>query len=284
MSFREFNSKKLDIKSIYHLLISGVSPRPIAWVGSVDKNGNNNLAPFSFFNAFGANPPIIGFSPALSGKTGLPKDSLLNVKETKEFTVSVVDDKLVEQASLSSCEYSKNIDEFVKAGVTKHPSVKIKPFSVKESPFIMECKLYKIIELGNKPASGNLILGEVVYFHINESILEKENIINPYKINQVARSGGSWYVESAKGLFNLKKPKCNGIGFDNLPSILFNGKLSKNELAKLSSIDEIPALSKNDKNTIVNKNDIFTEIKNSLKNNNLLEAWKFVNKLNIINE
>tara|TARA_B100001750_G_C15481360_1_gene585630 strand:+ start:795 stop:1649 length:855 start_codon:yes stop_codon:yes gene_type:complete len=284
LSFREFNSKKLDIKSIYHLLISGVSPRPIAWVGSVDKNGNNNLAPFSFFNAFGANPPIIGFSPALSGKTGLPKDSLLNVKETKEFTVSVVDDKLVEQASLSSCEYSKNIDEFVKAGVTKHPSVKIKPFSVKESPFIMECKLYKIIELGNKPASGNLILGEVVYFHINESILEKENIINPYKINQVARSGGSWYVESAKGLFNLKKPKCNGIGFDNLPSILFNGKLSKNELAKLSSIDEIPALSKNDKNTIVNKNDIFTEIKNSLKNNNLLEAWKFVNKLNIINE
>ena len=284
MSFREFNSKKLDIKSIHHLLISGVSPRPIAWVGSVDKNGNNNLAPFSFFNAFGANPPIIGFSPALSGRTGLPKDSLLNVKETKEFTVSVVDDKLVEQASLSSCEYSKNIDEFVKAGVTKHPSVKIKPFSVKESPFIMECKLYKIIELGNKPASGNLILGEVVYFHINESILEKENIINPYKINQVARSGGSWYVESAKGLFNLKKPKCNGIGFDNLPSILFNGKLSKNELAKLSSIDEIPALSKNDKNTIVNKNDIFTEIKNSLKNNNLLEAWKFVNKLNIINE
>ena len=284
MSFREFNSKKLDIKSIYHLLISGISPSPIAWVGSVDKNGNNNLAPFSFFNAFGANPPIIGFSPALSGRTGLPKDSLLNVKETKEFTVSVVDDKLVEQASLSSCEYSKNIDEFVKAGVTKHPSVKIKPFSVKESPFIMECKLYKIIELGNKPASGNLILGEVVYFHINESILEKENIINPYKINQVARSGGSWYVESAKGLFNLKKPKCNGIGFDNLPSILFNGKLSKNELAKLSSIDEIPALSKNDKNTIVNKNDIFTEIKNSLKNNNLLKAWEFVNKLNIINE
>jgi len=284
LNFREFNSKKLDIKSIYHLLISGVSPRPIAWVGSVDKNGNNNLAPFSFFNAFGANPPIVGFSPALSGKTGLPKDSLLNVKETKEFTISVVDDKLVEQASLSSCEYSKNIDEFVKAGVTKHPSVKIKPFSVKESPFIMECKLYKIIELGNKPASGNLILGEVVYFHINESILEKENIINPYKINQVARSGGSWYVESAKGLFNLKKPKCNGIGFDNLPSILFNGKLSKNELAKLSSIDEIPPLSKNDKNTIINKNDIFTEIKNSLKNNNLLKAWKFVNKLNIINE
>ena len=177
MNFKEFITKELDVKSVYHLLISGVSPRPIALVGSVDKDGRSNLAPFSFFNAFGANPPIIGFSPALSGRTGLPKDTLLNIKETKEFTVSIVNSSIVEQISLSSCEFGKNIDEFVKSGLTKYKSRNIAAYGVQESNFIMECKLHDIIELGGKPASGNLILGEIVQFHINEKILTKTNSV-----------------------------------------------------------------------------------------------------------
>ena len=130
MNFKEFNSKKLDIKSIYHLLISGISPRPIALVGSIDKNGNSNLAPYSFFNAFGANPPIVGFSPALSGRTGLPKDTLLNIRDTKEFTISIINSQMVEQISLSSCEFDKSIDEFVKTGLKKYKSKMIKNFGV----------------------------------------------------------------------------------------------------------------------------------------------------------
>ena len=171
MNFREFIIKELDAKSIYQLLISGISPRPIALVGSLDKDGRSNLAPFSFFNAFGANPPIIGFSPALSGRTGLPKDTLLNIKETKEFTVSIVNSSIVEQISLSSCEFEKNIDEFIKTGLTKYKSKNIGAYGVQESNFIMECKLYNIIDLGGNPGSGNLILGEVLQFHINKEII-----------------------------------------------------------------------------------------------------------------
>mgnify|MGYP000208582324 CR=1 FL=1 len=175
MGFKKFATKDLDIKSVYHLLISGISPRPIALVGSMDNKGSSNLAPFSFFNAFGANPPIVGFSPALSGRTGLPKDTLLNIKETKEFTISIVNSYMVEQISLSSCEFDRNTDEFIKSGLTKIESKKIKPYGVLESHFIMECKLYDIVYLGNKPASGNLILGEIVMFHISDKILNDAN-------------------------------------------------------------------------------------------------------------
>ena len=165
---KTFNPKKLDIKTNYHLMISGIVPRPIAFVSSISKKGEINLAPYSFFNGFGANPPIVGFSPALSGRTGLPKDTLLNIKETKEFTISIANSKMVGQVSLSSCEYSRDIDEFDKTGLSKEESIVVKPPFIKESSFSMECKLYDIIDLGNKPASGNLILGEIVMFHVSE--------------------------------------------------------------------------------------------------------------------
>ena len=139
MNHKKINPNSNNVKENYHLLISGVSPRPIALVGSRDLDNNYNLAPFSFFNAFGANPPIIGFSPALSGRTGLPKDTLLNIKSTKEFTVSVVTSDLVYQTSLASCEFDKNVDEFSKSGLSKYNSKIILTPGVKESPFIMEC-------------------------------------------------------------------------------------------------------------------------------------------------
>ena len=185
------------------MLISSISPRPIALVGTKDKNSNINLAPFSFFNGFGANPPIIGFSPALSGKTGLPKDTLLNINETKEFTVSVVTEDIVNQVSLSSCEYDSNVDEFIKAGFTKKKSLKVKPPGVEESPIIMECKLREIINLGGQPGSGNLILGEVVMFHVKDNKIDANKYIDPRNINHVGRSGGGWYTSSLKSFFEF---------------------------------------------------------------------------------
>jgi len=273
MKFKEFIVSKLDIKSVYHLLISGISPRPIALVGSIDKKNNCNLAPFSFFNAFGANPPIVGFSPALSGRTGLPKDTLLNIKETKEFTISIVNSEIVEQISLSSCEFDKNIDEFSKSGLTKLKSKMINPYGVAESKFIMECKLYNIIELGNKPGSGNLILGEVLQFHINKSILTKTNSVDPYKLDPIARNGGSWYTQAKKGLFELKKPNNIGIGFDLLPQCLLKSNLTGNELAKLASVEYIPDY-KNENSNFTSKNEILNSIKSNIQENNIDVAWQ----------
>ena len=273
MEFKEFIVSKLDIKSVYHLLISGISPRPIALVGSIDKKNNCNLAPFSFFNAFGANPPIVGFSPALSGRTGLPKDTLLNIKETKEFTISIVNSEIVEQISLSSCEFDKNIDEFSKSGLTKLISKMINPYGVAESKFIMECKLYNIIELGNKPGSGNLILGEVLQFHINKSILTKTNSVDPYKLDPIARNGGSWYTQAKKGLFELKKPNNIGIGFDLLPQCLLKSNLTGNELAELASVEYIPEY-ENANYNFTSKNEILNSIKSNIQENNIDVAWQ----------
>ena len=274
MSFKKFITSELDVKSVYHLLISGIAPRPIALVGSIDKKGISNLAPFSFFNAFGANPPILGFSPALSGRTGLPKDTLLNMKDTKEFTVSIVNSTIVEQISLSSCEFEKNVDEFNKSGLTKLKSKFISPFGVNESNFIMECKLYDIIELGNQPASGNLILGEILAFHINNEILDNENQIDPYELDPIARNGGSWYTDAKKGLFELRKPKNIGIGFDQLPQYILNSDLTGNELARLASIESIPLI--DNKFKINNTKNIVSSIKKYIEKNDVITAWQLV--------
>ena len=288
MKFKEFNSKELDIKSIYHLLISGISPRPIALVSSINKEGHCNLAPFSFFNAFGANPPIIGFSPALSGRTGLPKDTLLNIKEVGEFTVSIVNSLMVEQISLSSCEFDKNIDEFKKSGLTKFQSEFIKPYGVLESNFIMECKLYDILELGKKPASGNLILGEVLKFHISESIIDSNNQIDPFKLDPIARNGGSWYTDTKKGLFELKKPKNVGIGFDQLPNYILNTNLTGNELAQLASVESIPSYKQNKysfsniEDVDVPPSQVILSIKVKLKEEKVDIAWQLVLYLGVL--
>ena len=275
MKYRQYNPKDNDVRKNYHLMISGIAPRPIALVGSNDGNGSSNLAPYSFFNGFGANPPIVGFSPTLSGKTGLPKDTLLNIQKTKEFTISVVTSSLVEQTSLASCEFDSNIDEFLKAGFTKHQSKVISVPGVKESPFIMECKLHKILELGKKPGSGNLILGEILYFHIDDSIFEDKDIINPFKIDQIGRSGGAWYTENKKALFRLDKPIGNGIGFDSIPVDFLNSTLTGNQLAKLASISIIPTI-----NTEVlvsnNINKVIQAISDCVNNSQIEKAWQII--------
>ena len=278
--YNSFESKSNDIKSNYHLLISGIVPRPIAFVGTRNKNGNDNLAPFSFFNGFGANPPIVGFSPALSGRTGNPKDTLLNIKEVPEFSISVVNYDIVEQMSLASSEYSREVDEFDKSGLDKFKCKDISPHAVKGSPFIMECKLYDIIELGGKPGSGNLILGEVLRFHVRSDVYTEDKI-DPLKIDAVSRLGHGWYSRSNQGLFEIKKPRENGIGFDALPSYILNSKdFSGNELAKLAGIKSIPPLSI--KNIPNDKDKIILECKKLLLDDKVDKAWQFIIKLGSI--
>ena len=274
MKYKKINPANSDIIETYHLMISGIAPRPIALVGSLSKDEHVNLAPFSFFNGFGANPPIVGFSPALSGRTGLPKDTLLNVKETKEFTISIVTPDIVNQVSLSSCEFPRDVDEFSKSGLTKHQSTLIKPPGVKESPFIMECKLYNIIELGGKPSSGNLILGKIIMFHVSENILDENGRIEPKKINQVGRSGGPWYVETKKSLFKLNKPKGLGIGFDNLPNELVNSNLTGSNLAKLANVDKIPNIKQNHNKACKDINDLLQNITLLLDKDKIEDAWQ----------
>ena len=238
--YKSIKTKDIELKEVYNLMISGISPRPIAFVSSQDPDGNDNLAPFSYFNAFGSNPPILGFSPANSGRTGKQKDTLLNIRESKEFSVSIVNHDMVEQVSLSSCEYDRSVDEFIKSGFSKKDSSLINPPGVLHSPFIMECKLYNIIELGGNPGSGNLILGEIVCFHIREDILNN-NEIDPNKLDPIARLGHNFYSRSKEGLFEVFKPRYNGIGFDQLPQLIRESTiLNGNQLAKLAGVEKIP--------------------------------------------
>ena len=275
--YKSIKTKDINLKDCYHLMISGISPRPIAFVSSQSKDGRDNLAPFSYFNAFGSNPPIIGFSPANSGRTGDKKDTLLNIIDTKEFAVSIVDYHMVEQVSLSSCEYDSDIDEFVKSGFEKKESNLIKPPSVENSPFIMECKLYNIIELGGKPGSGNLILGEIINFHVKESILD-DGKINPMKLDAISRLGYNYYSRSRDGLFEIFKPKHNGIGFDLLPDEIkessdFNGS----ELAKLAGVENIPSINNEyeylDK---LVKDELLSLIKKSLLDMKIDLSWQAI--------
>jgi flavin reductase (DIM6/NTAB) family NADH-FMN oxidoreductase RutF len=266
---KKFNPENLDIRSNYHLMISGIVPRPIAFVSSISNNDEVNLAPYSFFNGFGANPPIVGFSPALSGKTGKPKDTLLNIQETKEFTISIANSSMVGQVSLSSCEYERSVDEFKKTGLTKKKSSIVKPPFVGESSFVMECKLHDIIYLGNKPASGNLILGEIVMFHVSEKVLDQKGKIDPMLLDAISRMGGAWYSKSKKGLFEFKKPHHNGLGFDAIPQNILNSNLiTANELSQLSSVEKRPKI----------ENKIYKEHKNDSFNDLELLCKKFINE------
>ena len=269
-------SKEIELKELYTLMISGVSPRPIAFVGSKDRNGNDNLAPFSYFNAFGSNPPIIGFSPANSGKTGEQKDTLLNIQDTKEFTVSIVSHKMVEQMSLASCNYKREVDEFVKSGFSKKESNLISAHGVSESPFIMECKVYNIIELGGKPGSGNLILGEVICFHVDENSLDDNGKISPVKLDPVARLGYNYYSRPKNSLFEVFKPRHNGIGFDCLPKEIRESEcLNGSELAKLAGVKELPSKSGTySKFDIASISELYEIIQKSLRLNDIDKAWQ----------
>jgi len=236
--------KEVSIPVLHSYLLGAVAPRPIAFASTIDKNGNPNLAPFSFFNVFSANPPIAIFSPARSGRTGITKHTYNNVKEVPEVVINMVSYDMVQQMSLASTDYPEGTNEFTKAGFTQLASERIKPFRVKESPAQLECIVKEVIELGDKGGAGNLIICEVVLMHISENVLDANKQIDPNKIDLVARMGGNWYSRSnGSALFEVAKPLLNlGIGVDQLPDFIRNSTvLTGNNLGQLGNIEKIPS-------------------------------------------
>lgn len=235
-----------DVKtSVFHsYMLAAVAPRPIALASTVDKDGKPNLSPFSFFNAFGSNPPVLVFSPARRVRDNSIKHTLENIYETKEVVINVVNYNLVQQVSLSSTEYPKGVNEFEKAGLTAIPSDLIKPFRVKESPVQIECKVLEVKEMGFEGGAANLIICEILRMHIDESILGPDNKIDVHKIDLVARMGGDYYCRaSGAAIFEVAKPLTSlGIGIDQIPEqIRLSKVLTGNNLGQLGNIQELPS-------------------------------------------
>ena len=210
------NPATIKTSDLHAYMLAAIAPRPIAFASTVDAAGKPNLSPFSFFNAFGSKPPVLVFSPARRVRDNTTKHTLQNVLATKEVVINVVNYAMVQQQSLASTEYEAGVNEFIKAGLTPVASELVKPFRVKESPVQMECKVLDVIETGNQGGAGNLIVCEIMLMHINETILDVNQKIDPYKIDLVARLGGDWYCRaSGNALFEVAKPlTTKGMGID----------------------------------------------------------------------
>jgi flavin reductase (DIM6/NTAB) family NADH-FMN oxidoreductase RutF len=230
---------------LHQYLLGAVSPRPICFASTNDKEGNPNLSPFSFFNVFGSNPPTLVFSPSRRVRDNTLKHTLENIRETGEVVINVVNYAMVQQMSLSSCEFPKGVDEFVKAGFTKLASAIVKPWRVAESPVQMECRVEQVIETGTEGGAGNLIICRVLMMHINDNILDADQKIDPHKIDLVARMGGDYYCRaSGSAVFEVPKPNTLlGIGMDALPATVRNSRvLTGNDLGLLANIHELPQI------------------------------------------
>jgi flavin reductase (DIM6/NTAB) family NADH-FMN oxidoreductase RutF len=236
---------EISTKQLHAYLLGSVAPRPICFASTIDNEGNMNLSPFSFFNVFGSKPPIAIFSPARRVRDNTIKHTLENIYETKEVVINVVNYDMIQQMNLSSCEYPKGTNEFIKAGFTPVASELVKPFRVKESPVALECKLMQVIETGKEGGAANLIICEIIRMHINDNVLGDDLQIDPHKIDLVARMGGDYYCRaSGDAVFEVPKPNLNlGIGFDNLPDKVRNSEiLSGNDLGLLANSTEIPVI------------------------------------------
>ena len=234
---------KIKTSDLHAYMLASIAPRPIAFASTIDKNGNPNLSPFSFFNAFGSNPPILVFSPARRVRDNTIKHTLENIRETNEVVINVVTYDMVQQMSLSSCEYPKGVSEFEKSGFTPVASQKVKPFRVKESPVQMECKVLNVIETGQNGGAGNLIICEILLMHINDDILDVNKKIDPHKIDLVARMGANYYCRaSGHAVFEVTKPNLKlGIGYDNIPADIRNSEvLTGNDLGQLGNVEALP--------------------------------------------
>jgi flavin reductase (DIM6/NTAB) family NADH-FMN oxidoreductase RutF len=293
MNMLTINPKEVSTSVLHSYLLGAVAPRPIAFASTIDKEGNINLAPFSFFNVFSANPPILIFSPARNGRTGHTKHTYDNIKEVPEVVINVVNYDMVQQTSLASTEYPKGVNEFIKTGFTPIASEIIKPFRVKESPVQLECKVNEIIELGEKGGAGNLIICEVVLLHVNENVLDANKHIDPNKIDLVARLGGNWYSRTTgNALFEVTKPIMNmGIGIDQIPEYIRNSNvLTGNNLGQLGNVEKLPTeqeisdyknsgainetFDQYGKNRDEHKTQLHHIAKGLLENGKVEEAWK----------
>ena len=240
----QIDPKESQTKDIYRHLVGAVAPRPIAFASTVDREGNHNLSPYSFFNAFGANPPSLIFSAARRIRDNTTKHTLENAWDVDEVVINVVTYDIAHQMVLTSTEYPKGVNEFEKAGFTALPSEKIQPYRVKESPVNFECKVKEVKPFGEEGGAGNLIICEAVLIHINDAILDENQRIDPQKLDPVGRLGGAWYTRASKGLMEIPNPQGNdNIGLDGLPDEIKNSTLlTGNELAQLGKIQRFPAL------------------------------------------
>jgi len=239
---RHLEPKDLSVPEVFSLLLGGVSPRPIALVATLSGNGKNNLAPFSFFNAFGSNPPLVGFSPSARVKDGSRKDTYYNLRRENECTIQAVTYDMVEQVNLASTAYEPGVDEFIKSGLTPIPSHLVRPPRVKESPFQMECRLEREVPLGKGGGSGNLMICRVLKFHVAEDVFGEKGI-DPRRIDLVGRNGADFYTRASGGaIFEVEKPPLEkGIGYDQLPQHIKESHVfSANNLAKLGGAAAVP--------------------------------------------
>ena len=271
---QSFDPTQLSVGDLQTLLQNAVAPRPIAFASTIDKEGNPNLSPFSFFNVVSSNPPILLFSPARKGENGGLKDTYYNLKEVPEVVINVVHYQMVEQMSLSSVSYAKGVNEFEKAGLTPIPSEVVKPFRVKESPVQFECEVQQIIELGEEAGAGNLILCLVKRIHVQTSILDAKGQIDPFLIDLVGRMGGPYYVRTIKeALFEIPKPLgVMAMGIDQLPEhIKHSPYLTGNELARLGGVEALPTPTGKEPKAID-----FEEAKKCIEAGNILEAFRYI--------
>ena len=240
-----FTLKELKSYEVQYYLQHVIAPRPICFASTIDKAGHVNLSPFSFFNLFSSNPPIVIFSPARRGRDNTTKHTLQNVLEVPEVVINIVTYDMVQQTSLASCEFTKEVSEFTKAGFTEEPATLVTPPMVKESKIKLECKVIEIKPLGTEGGAGNLVICEVLRLHIDDSLLDENKKIDQRKINHIARLGGDWYcVVNENNLFQVEKPNTQlGIGIDALPENIRKSKiLSGNNLGQLANVQEIPAV------------------------------------------
>jgi flavin reductase (DIM6/NTAB) family NADH-FMN oxidoreductase RutF len=283
--------KDLPVQKLHQYLLGAIGPRPIAFASTVDAEGKPNLAPFSFFNVFSANPPILIFSPARSGRTNTTKDTYNNVKVVPEVVINVVNYDIVHQMNLASSPYAPGVNEFEKAGFTALNSDNVKPFRVAESPVQFECKVNEVIELGKEGGAGNLIICEVVKIHIHDEVLDSNGMIDQQKIDLVARMGGDWYSRAnTDSMFEITKPISScGIGFDALPVDIKSSKiLSGNNLGHLAGIEKIPDETNVNEYKLLELSDLFVSLEDNplaleqelhkraqslLDENKLEEAW-----------
>ena len=282
-----FEPKEVTPQELQGYLQTAVAPRPIAFASTLDEGGNPNLSPFSFFNVFSSNPPILVFSPARRVRDNTVKHTLLNVENNAEVVINIVNYAMVQQVSLSSTEYADGVNEFEKAGFTMISSDIVKPFRVAEAPVQFECKVQQIIAMGDQGGAGNLVICEVVKVHVSKDVLDADGKIDQHKIDVVARLGGNWYSRANAGLFEVAKPLTTlGIGVDQIPMEIRSSEiLDGNDLGKLGNIEVLPTqeeinifVTQSFKvKGVLSADDIkqkHQKAKDYLNNNDVLSAWK----------
>lgn len=285
---KSFLASELSTPQMHGILLGSIGPRPIAFASTIDEKGRPNLSPYSFFNVFSANPPVLIFSPARRVRGNTTKHTLANAIATKEVVVNVVSYAMVQQMSLSSTEYPEGVNEFEKAGFTMLASDLVQPFRVKESPVQFECKVKEVVSLGEEGGAGNLIITEVVKVHVADGLLDEDLKIDQHKIDLVARMGGDWYSRANLGMFEVPKPLATlGIGVDQIPEqIRFSTVLTGNDLGKLGNVETLP--NQEEITTFVQENALKDKMKNLsvdehhqlaqeyLNKDAVLDAWKIL--------